>query len=111
MPHLKLLQKLNAKGVALALNVPAIGGVQTHYIAPEQALELLTDAEHVYAEVLGLTRPQYAEWHASQGSVYCRATTRAGDRCRNFVIGGTGLAPARWKALCETGGYCATHGG
>lgn len=103
MSDLKLLQDLNAKGVALALNVPAIGGVQTQSISPEQALGLLTDAEQVYAEVLGLTRTQYVEWHASQGCVYCRATTRAGDRCRNFVIRGTGLEPARWKALCETG--------
>lgn len=86
MSDLKLLQDLNAKGVALALNVPAIGGVQTQSISPEQALGLLTDAEQVYAEVLGLTRTQYVEWHASQGCVYCRATTRAGDRCRNFVI-------------------------
>lgn len=111
MTNLEILQALNAKGVALALNVPAIGGMQTHLLSPEQALALLTDAEQVYAEVLGLTRTEYVEWHASQGSVYCRATTRAGARCRNFVIGGTGLTPTRWRALCDTGGYCSTHGG
>ena len=78
---------------------------------PEQALRLLKDKHEVYSELVGLSREDYIEWVSSQGSVYCSATTRRGNRCRNTIIGATLLAPSKWKTTCETGGYCSVHGG
>lgn len=107
----KLLQALVNARLELAVSVPAMGGAWTCAATIEQALRLLEDKEAVYGELVGLSKPDYTEWQASDGSVYCCARTKAGKRCRNVVSGGTWLEPAAWKALHEMKGYCAVHGG
>jgi len=106
-----LLQALVNAGLELAVSVPAMGGARTCVATVEQALRLLEDKEAVYGELVGLSKPDYIEWQASDGSVYCCARTKAGKRCRNVVSGGTWLEPTAWKALQDAKGYCTVHGG
>ncbi|MCK9511578.1 MAG: hypothetical protein M0R28_10160 [Pigmentiphaga sp.] len=111
MEKLNLLRALAESGCELAVGVPALGGNRTVVATPEQALRLLQDKYAVYGELVGLSRTNYIEWVASQGSVYCSATTQKGHRCRNPIVGATLLAPSAWKDTYESGGYCAVHGG
>lgn len=111
MERLQLLQALTKAGCQLAVSVPVLSGTRTIAANPEQALRLLQDKQTVYGELLRLSRTDYVEWLSSEGSVYCSARTQKGDRCRNAIIGATFLEPAAWKAVCESGGYCAVHGG
>lgn len=111
MERLQLLKALEQAGCQLAVSVPVLSGARTIVANPEQALRLLQDRQAVYGELMGLTRTEYVEWLSSEGSVYCSATTQKGNRCRNAIAGATLLEPAAWKAVCESGGYCAVHGG
>ncbi|WP_442593304.1 hypothetical protein ACSBPU_18695 [Parapusillimonas sp. JC17] len=78
MENLNLLKALVESGCALAVNVPTLSGNQTVIATPEQALRLLQDKYAVYGELMGLSRTDHIEWVASQGSVYCSATTQKG---------------------------------
>lgn len=113
MSDLELLQRLNAAGCSLLISVPGIHGDISKIATPEQALRLLgpEGRDAIFAELVGLSRPQYVEWRESQGSVYCSADTLKGKRCTHFAIGGTNLSPEAWLALFTHGGYCRTHGG
>lgn len=108
---LALLKELMAAGLELAVQVPVMGGYQTHILTLEQTLRLLVDKQAVYAELFALSKSEYSEWLSSDGMVYCSAQTKAGRRCRNPVHRGTWLQPAAWKKLHDAGGYCAVHGG
>lgn len=111
MDKLSLLKALVGKGCELVVSVPAVGGARCVVATPEQALRLLEDEYTVYGELVGLSRSEYIDWASSQGTVYCLAKTRKGLRCRHAVVGATLLEPDAWKTMCDTGGYCGTHGG
>lgn len=111
MEALETTRKLDQAGCSFVISVPWIFGVQTEQITAEQAARLLEDPTSVYAEVAGLSVPEYSEWKVLGGAVLCRENTATGRACRNPIKGGTGLGPAAWKALHESGGYCAVHGG
>lgn len=97
-------------GCQLVVGVPVLGGSSTVPLTPEQAYQLTTDKQALFAELTALTKPEYIEWYESQGSVYCSARTKQGKPCRNFIVGGTLLEPGEWKAQRAAGGYCAAHG-
>jgi hypothetical protein len=97
-------------GCQFVIGVPSLGGSSTAALTPEQAHRLTTDKEGLFAELMGLTVPEYIEWRESQGSVYCSARTKQGKRCRNFIVGATWLEPDEWKAQRAEGGYCSAHG-
>ncbi|WP_425952990.1 hypothetical protein [Ralstonia pseudosolanacearum] len=107
---LKILEAAKAAGCEFSVTVPALFGAKTCSLAPEQVLLLAADKQAVFAQVMGLTVPEYIEWYESQGSVYCSARTQKGRQCRNFIAGGTYLESEKWKELRAIGGYCSTHG-
>ncbi|MDN0082400.1 hypothetical protein QU487_06485 [Crenobacter sp. SG2305] len=111
MTEVELLKQLESKGCSFIIDVPSVGGFESKLLSPEQAIRLLSDKESVYGEAMGLSKADYVEWHASQGSVYCSELTAAGKRCRNMVVRGTGLRSKEWLKLRDSGGYCKTHGG
>lgn len=111
MNALEATLKLEQAGCNFVISVPWIFGVQTSTITAEQAVRLLDNPTSVYAEVAGLSVCEYTEWKALGGAVLCRENTAAGRACRNPIKGGTSLGPVAWKALNESGGYCAVHGG
>lgn len=111
MEKLNLLSELVESGCELAINVPALGENRTVVATPKQALRLLQDKYAVYGGLVGLSRTNYIEWVASQGGVYCSATTQKRSRCRNPIVGATLLDSLVWKNTCELGGYCVVHGG
>jgi hypothetical protein len=76
----------------------------------EQACLLTTDKQALFADLMGLTKPEYIEWHESQGPVYCSARTKRGKQCRNTIVGATWLQPDEWTTQRTAGGYCAAHG-
>ncbi|MBN3785516.1 MULTISPECIES: hypothetical protein [Burkholderia] len=104
------LQVAQAAGCQFVVGVPSLGGSSTVALTPEQAFLLTTDKQALFADVMGLTKPEYIEWHESQGSVYCSARTKQGKQCRNTIVGATWLQPDEWKAQRAVGGYCAAHG-
>ncbi len=106
-----MTKRLGRAGCSFVISVPWICGVRTSDITPEQATLLLDDPNLVYAQVAGLAVFEYHEWRALEGAVLCREHTAAGRPCRKPIKGATGLEPAAWKALSETGGYCVVHGG
>lgn len=97
-------------GCQLVVGVPSLGGISTVPLTPEQAYQFTTDKEALFADLAGLTKPEYIEWHESQGSVYCSARTKQGKQCRNSIVGATSLEPVEWKAQRAAGGYCTAHG-
>lgn len=97
-------------GCQFVVGVPSLGGSSAMALTPEQAYRLTTDKQALFADLLGLTKPDYIEWYESQGSVYCSARTRQGKQCRNLIVGATWLEPRKWIAQREAGGYCAVHG-
>ncbi|MFP3506913.1 hypothetical protein [Burkholderia sp. SIMBA_062] len=97
-------------GCQFVVGVPVLGGSSTVQLTPEQAYQLTTDKQALFAELTALTKPEYIEWYESQGSVYCSARTKQGKPCRNFIVGATLLEPGEWKAQRAAGGYCAAHG-
>jgi hypothetical protein len=97
-------------GCQFIVGVPSLGGSATLGLTPEQAHRLTTDKQALFAELMGLSVPEYIEWLQSQGSVYCSARTKRGKQCRNFIVGATWLEPEKWKAQRAEGGYCAAHG-
>ncbi|WP_345816692.1 hypothetical protein AAGS40_27335 (plasmid) [Paraburkholderia sp. PREW-6R] len=101
---------LQNAGCRLVVGVPSLGGLSSRTLSPEQAYLLTTDRPAAFASLLGLTRPEYLEWHESQGTVYCSALTKEGAPCRNTVAGATWLCPEEWKARRAAGGFCAAHG-
>jgi hypothetical protein len=107
---LDVTKRLGRVGCSFVISVPWIYGARTSPISPEQAALLLEDPNLVYAQVAGLSVSEYLEWKGLEGAVLCREQTTAGRPCRKPIKGGTGLEPADWKALHETGGYCAVHG-
>ncbi len=107
---IEVLKAAEAAGCSFYVSVPALGGTRTAALTPEQVTRFGSDKQTVFAQVMGLTVPEYVEWYESQGSVYCSARTRQGRQCRNFIAGGTGLEPEEWKSLRGVGGYCSTHG-
>jgi hypothetical protein len=111
MDAVETTRKLEQAGCSFVISVPWICGVQTSTITAVQAARLLDNPTSVYAEVAGLSVPEYSEWKALGGAVLCRENTTAGRACRNPIKGGTSLGPDAWKALNDSGGYCAVHGG
>ncbi|WP_186020404.1 hypothetical protein [Burkholderia gladioli] len=105
------LRVAQGAGCELVVGVPSLGGSSPVALTAEQAYLLTMDKQAVFADLMGLTKPEYIEWHQSQGSVYCSARTKQGKQCRNTIVGATWLEPNKWKAQCAAGGYCATHGG
>ncbi|MFM0239673.1 hypothetical protein [Paraburkholderia phytofirmans] len=97
-------------GCQFVVGVPSLGGSTTAALTPEQTHRLMTDKQAVFAELMGLSAPEYLEWYESQGSVYCSAHTKQGKQCRNFIVGATWLAPDEWKSQRAAGGYCSAHG-
>jgi len=108
---LDVTKRLGRAGCSFVISVPWICGVRTSTITPEQATLLSENPDLVYAQVAGLTVAEYHEWKALEGAALCREQTAAGRCCRKAIKGATGLEPAAWKALTESGGYCAVHGG
>lgn len=107
---IQVLRAAEAEGCSFYVSAPALGGVKTVSLTPEQVLRLISDKRAVFAQVMGLTVAEYIEWYESQGSVYCSAQTQQGRQCRNSILGGIGLEPEQWKSLRKVGGYCSTHG-
>jgi hypothetical protein len=91
-------------GCQFVVGVPSLGGSSTFALTPEQAYMLRMDKQVVFAELMGLTKPEYIEWHQSQGSVYCSGRTKQGKQCRNTIVGATWLEPEGWKAKRAAGG-------
>lgn len=111
LDFINVLEAAQNGGCQFVVNVPALGGISTANMTPEQVYLLTTDKQAVFADLMGLTKPEYIEWLHSQGSVYCSEHTKKGEQCRNIIVGATRLAPDDWKAQRGAGGYCATHGG
>ncbi len=105
------LQEIIEAGGTILANVPALGGFKSVIMTAAQAARLPAAKESVYGELVGLSRDDYVDWVHSQGCVYCCASTKSGSRCRNFILGATGLQPDDWVKQRNEGGYCATHGG
>lgn len=97
-------------GCQFIIGVPSLGGSATVAVTPEQVHRLTVDKQAVFAELMGLTVPEYVEWNESQGSVYCSGRTKQGRQCRNFIVGATWLQPKEWRSIRAVGGYCAAHG-
>jgi hypothetical protein len=104
------LRVARAAGCQFVIGVPSIGGSTTIALTPEQTYLLTTDKQALFADVMGLSKPEYIEWYESQGSVYCSASTKQGKQCRNTIVGATLLEPKEWLAQRTAGGYCAAHG-
>jgi hypothetical protein len=107
---LRVLTQAETAGCAFAVAVPWLGGLKTALFSPEQVELLMRNKEAAYAQASGLSIPEYTEWLASGGAVYCSEKTKQGHGCLNFIVGGTGLEPKAWSALREHGGYCTKHG-
>jgi hypothetical protein len=103
------LSILSQKGVDFALAVPNECGQMTYYASPEELTILVDDPEAIYAKAHGVTKFEYRDWMSDQCMAYCSATTKAGKRCRNMVVGGYQVTAKRWLEL--RGEYCVVHGG
>ncbi|MGT2457801.1 hypothetical protein ACU4GI_33405 [Cupriavidus basilensis] len=103
--------RAEAVGCEFHIEVPALGGQKSVALSPQQLVRLIADKQSVYAEVMGLTVPEYNEWRQLQGSVCCSAATAHGRQCRNTIPGASWLEPEAWKAARSAGGYCQVHGG
>ncbi|CAJ0744020.1 hypothetical protein R16034_04035 [Ralstonia edaphis] len=101
---IQILNAAKAAGCGFYVDVPALYGAKTVALTPEQVLHLTSEKQAVFAQVMGLTVPEYIEWYESQGAVYCSARTLKGHQCRNFIAGGMYLEPEQWKALRAVGG-------
>lgn len=108
---LAALARASEAGCSFIVGVPGMGGSWRAGLTPEQVLRLPDDPTAIHAELVGLTKAEYIEWHESQGLVYCSATTAQGRRCRNSIVRSQLLSPEEWKALRQAGGYCPVHGG
>lgn len=97
-------------GCQFVVSVPSLGGSSNVALTLEQAYLLTTDKQALFADLMGLSEPEYIEWHESQGSVYCSGRTKQGKQCRNTIVGATWLQPDEWKTQRTAGGYCAAHG-
>lgn len=111
MDAIETTRRLHEAGCRFVISVPTANGHQNMVITAEQAARLLEDPTSIWAEVNQLSVAEYAEWVSLNGAVLCRANTVTGRPCRNVVKGATFLPSQEWKALKESGGYCALHGG
>jgi hypothetical protein len=111
MSELDVLQKAEKSGVAFVVGTPALGGQESHVLTAQEIVAYMEDPVSVQAACMGLTSAEYQEYLASQGSVFCCATTKGNKPCRNSIVGATLLPPAQWKKVWAEKGYCAVHGG
>jgi hypothetical protein len=52
-------------GCQFVVGVPSLGGSSTVALTLEQAYLLTTDKQALFADLMGLTKPEYIEWHES----------------------------------------------
>ena len=108
--YLEAFEAAHKAGISLTVTVPVVGGSQEMSVTPLQALRFLNDSNGARAELLGMAANDYAEYVASQGTVYCQGTASRGRPCRNSVPGMTLLRPEHWLKARKSGGYCSAHG-
>lgn len=107
--NLDTLHALKRLGVGFSIWIPSSGGVGEYHATVEDLLLLEDDAEKLYAKAHGLTVEQFRDWHDQECSIICSATTKAGNRCSNYVKGGYQVSASVY--LQRNGEKCSSHGG
>jgi hypothetical protein len=106
---LDTLNKLENLRVSLYVSIPAPGGQYDYKTTAAEIPILEEDPEKFYAQAYGLTVEQFRDWHDNGCSILCSATTKAGNRCTNFVRRGFQVSASEY--LARNGETCASHGG
>jgi hypothetical protein len=103
------LEALRSMDVHFSVWGPAPGGSRQYDVTLGGLLILEKDPEEFFAVVNGMSLGQYREWLESDCSIVCSATTKAGQRCTNYVRAGCQVEASEW--LKRYGQRCANHGG
>jgi len=106
---LDTLRAMKSAGISFIANARTPWGGQDIVLGTDDVAEFVADQASVAARHFELTKVEYLEWLASDGTVQCSATTVAGSRCKNPVSGSFDASPQEWKQ--RHGQYCAVHGG
>lgn len=106
---LDTLRTLDEAGISFAAHVKAPSGGHNVYLDLSDVAKFVEDQDGFAARYYKLTRDEYVEWIATEGTVQCSAKTKSGSRCKNIVSGGVHDDPQEWKAHRTE--YCAVHGG
>src|SRR5215469_5702994 len=102
--NVETLRELERLEVGFLISMPAPGGERGHYATVEDLLLFEENPEKLYAKAYGLTLEQFRDWCAHECSIVCSATTKAGNRCTNFVKGGYQVEASEY--LRRNGEYC-----
>lgn len=103
------IRKLAAAPIEFVGTVAAPGGGKNISLNAEDLEAFCADPEGYYALRQGVTKDEYLQWVATEGTPRCGALNSDGARCGNQVSGGIQMGLERW--LQEDGGLCAIHGG
>lgn len=106
---MQTIRAIGAAGIEFFASVRVPGGCKTIFLKPEEVATFLTDPVQATADHMGVTKAEYQRWVDWEGTPQCGANTSKGQRCKNFVSGGSQLSLKRWMAM--DGGYCVVHGG
>lgn len=87
-----------------------IGWTSIHItLSPAEAAAYLEDPSAVMARKFGVSRDEFCEWFATDGSLACEGALVNGGSCR--VLIGSQLPIEIWKKAKVEGGYCRRHAG
>lgn len=103
-----VVQRLAWAEITLSASLDVPGGSETVMLDVDQALAYMAEPKVFSARYFGISADEYEEWVASQGLGRCVAPTKAGERCRNLVMGATQLSARQWQERPD--GLCALHG-
>lgn len=111
MSELDVLRKAEKSGVHFVVDIQILGGQKSQVLTAPEVVAYMEDPVRIQAASMDMTKAEYQDYIASQGSVLCCATTKGNRPCRNSIVGATLLPPAQWKKVRSEKGYCAAHGG
>lgn len=102
------IRKLAAAPIEFVGTVAVPGGGKSISLEAEDLEAFCADPEGYFARQQGVTKDEYLQWVATDGTPRCGALNSQGAPCGNRVSGESQMGLGRW--LQEEGGFCAIHG-
>jgi hypothetical protein len=101
------LEELQAEGIQFIVEMRVPNGVERVILTVSDVLAYVENPEDFYCRKNNIDKAKYREWLLSDGTPRCGFIKKDGQRCANFVGGGSQMTFERWSELDGT--ECHVH--
>ena len=106
---LNTINSLEVAGIGFHANISIPGGGRDVILKAADLQEFAADPEKWAAAHFGVSKENYRDWIATDGTPRCSALTKKGKPCQGTFRRGCQMDIAEWMEA--DGGYCVIHDG